>query len=125
MITPTEFKTGFPEFSTELDARIQIFIDEAEIVLNEEYWGTKYDLGAYYYTAHLLAMANGATAAGGSGGGSGGPVSGKSVDGVSVSYATGSTGGGGSSGSVWLTSTSYGQRYLELMNNLGVPACSI
>jgi hypothetical protein len=115
-ITPASFKTLFPEFAAEDDARIQIFIDEAVTVLNESYWGTKYDYGLYYYTAHTLALAT-ITEDGSIG--SMGLIGSKGVDGTSISYTNATP--NSQSENYW-ASTSYGQKYLQLMDSLGVPA---
>lgn len=116
MITPAEFKIRFPEFSSEDDTRIQLFIDDSVVILNEPYWGTKFDMGLSYYTAHLLVIGT-KTAAGSSG--SQGSVTSRSVDGTSVSYGNSST---GDTADDFLASTAYGQRYLALRKTLGVPA---
>lgn len=121
-ITAAEFKIRFPEFVSESETRIDMFIEDAVVVLNEAYWGAKYNLGLYYYTAHILVLAN-RTDSGNVG--SVAPVSGRSVDGASVSYSTGNMATGGNDGDAWLNSTQYGQRYIALRKNLGVAACDI
>ena len=118
-VTPATFKIRFPEYSSEADARIQLFIDDSVIVLNEVYWGDKYDLGISYYTAHLLALAI-ESAAGNAG--FAGPVASKSVDGTSISF---SSTGAADQADEFLSSTVYGQRYLALRKTIGVPACVI
>lgn len=118
-IDPASFKIRFPEFDSESDTRIQMFIDDSVVILNPAYWGEKYDLGLYYLTAHILTLAN-KTAAGSNT--LSGPVSGRSVDGSSVSYATFTP---GDESDQYYMSTAYGQRYLALRKTLGVPACVI
>ena len=119
MITVSDFKTRFSNYSAVADALIQAMIDEAVLILNATYWGNKYDTGLLYYSAHLLTLdlkaSAGAT-------GSVGAVSGKSVDGVSVSYSVPS---GGGSNDDWLKSTVYGQRYSALMATLGQAVLSV
>lgn len=119
MITATSFKVRFPEFVSIADARIDIFIDDAVLILNEVYWGTKYDLGLNYLTAHYLTL--GEKSSGGNSG-SRGEVSSRAVDGTSTSYNVVTL---NSLSDSYYTSTSYGQRYLALRKNLGVPACVI
>lgn len=119
MIDPASFKVRFPEFASVDDARIQLFIDDAVIVLNESYWGEKYNLGLYYLTAHYLVLSE-ATEAGSSS--SVGPVSGRAVDGTSISYAQMTP---ANEANALLASTIYGQRYLALRKTLGVPASVI
>lgn len=116
MIDPATFKIRFPEFDSVLDARIQLFIDDAELILNEVYWGEKFDLGTSYYVAHELTRGT-KTEAGSSL--SSGLVASKAVDGVSISY-TNKTPTADDEG--YYASTSYGQKYLALRKNLGVPA---
>ncbi len=118
-ITPAEFKAKFPEFASIADATIQLSIDESVIILNENYWGTKYNLGLYYLSAHFLVIAE--KTAGGSSGGSG-PVSSKAVDGTSLSYAITSM---DDAGDIYYNQSSYGQRYLALRETLGVPAAVV
>ena len=119
MIDPASFKIRFPEFVSVDDARIQLFIDDAIVILNESYWGEKYDLGLYYLVAHYLILGD-TTEAGSSS--SIGPVSSKSVDGVSISYAQFTP---TNEADALLFSTVYGQRYLALRKTLGVPASGI
>ena len=118
-ITATNFKIRFPEFAAEVDARIELFIADAAIVINEVYWDTKYDLGLYYLTAHYISLAN-KSAAGGSGGS--GAIASRSVEGVSVSYSNATP---DDQSDAYYGSTSYGQRYLTLRKTLGVAACVI
>ena len=119
MITVDLFKIRFPEFSCLPDEQIQMFVDDSADILNEAQWGTKYDLGLYYYTAHLVETGQ-RTAAGNKGPIA--PVSGKAVDGVSISYAVNQP---GEAGDAWLSSTAYGQRYIALRKNLGISAFAI
>lgn len=119
MIDPASFKVRFPEFSAESDSRIQVFIDDSVVLLNSVYWGTKYDLGLYYLTAHYLALANKSEAGSIT---SNGQISSRSVDGASVGYSHPTP---ANESDAYYASTSYGQRYLALRRNLGVPASVI
>lgn len=119
MIDPSSFKIRFPEFSCADDVRVQMFIDESVIILNETYWDTKYDLGLYYLTAHFMEIAG--ESEGGSTG-STGPVQSQAVDGTNISFAITST---DKDDVIYYSSTIYGQRYLALRKTLGVPACVI
>lgn len=119
MITPTSFKVRFPEFAAVADARIQLFIDDSVLSLNEVVWGTKYDLGLDYLTAHYLVLGE-KSSAGNTG--SNNETSSQAVDGTSVSYNTAPV---DSIADSYYTSTSYGQRYLALRKSLGAPACVI
>ena len=119
MITPAQFKTRFPEFVSEDDARVQLFIDDSVLVLNEVYWDAKYDLGLSYLTAHYLALGN-QTESGNASVGKTGPVQSRAVDGASVSYGAGAVPKDQSEG--YYLQTAYGQRYLALVKSLGIPA---
>lgn len=118
-ITPALFKVRFPEFDTVADDRIQLFLDDAALVMDAGVWGDVYDLGQSYLAAHYLALAN--KSAGGSSGSVSGPIASRSVDGVSVSYA-GSPSASTSANAGYYSTTSYGQRYMTLLKNLGVAA---
>ena len=120
-ITFVTFKTRFPEFDSVADARIDLFLADALIILNEVFWGTKYDLGVSYYTAHKLALAIGTEASRGKSG-AGGPVSSRSVDGASVSYSTRTA---GSAKEAYYSQTQYGVEYWSLLKSLPVAACVI
>lgn len=120
MIDPASFKVRFPEFASESDPRIQLFIDDSVIILNSVYWGEKYDLGLSYLTAHYLTLANRSEAGSISSGG--GAVASRNVDGVAVTYTTAQP--ANESDAYYLTTT-YGQRYLALRKTLAVAAVSI
>lgn len=115
-IDPASFKIRFPEFDSVDDTRIQLFLDDAEVILNPVFWGDKYDMGQAYLAAHFLVIGTNSEA------GSTSPSSGvasKSVDGVSISYNNPTP---NSEADAYYLSTSYGQRYLALRKTLGVPA---
>jgi len=57
-MTPAEFKIRFPEFASEIDARIQFFIDDADCAFDLCRWGCCYVVGIANYVAHNMAMAN-------------------------------------------------------------------
>lgn len=121
-VTAASFKIRFPEFASVTDARIELFLADALLMLNAAYWGDKYDLGTNYFVAHKLALAIKSEASGGSGSGAGGPVSGKSVDGVSISYAVRIS---DNSKEAYYARTSYGLEYWALMKSLPIAAASI
>lgn len=118
-ITPASFKLRFPEFSSEDDSRIQLFIDDSVIILNETFWSVKYDLGLYYLTAHYLTLANLSEAGNKT---APGQVSSRSVDGTSVSYNRVTL---SNENDAYYASTIYGQRYLALRKSLGLIACVV
>jgi len=117
---PTEFKARFPEFSTIDDTRIQIFIDDSTLVLNETTWGSIYSLAVCYLTAHYLSLSE--QSSNGSGGGSVGNVASQAVDGTSISFNNPTM---DSASMAFYNSTSYGQRFYSLIRSLGVMAFSV
>jgi hypothetical protein len=121
-VTPASFKVRFPEYVSESDDRIQLFLDDAVLTLNFVYWGVKYDLGVNYLVAHELALANKSEQAGGSGAGAGGTISSRSVDGVSISYAVRTA---DSAKEAYYAQTSYGFKFWALLRSLPIPAISI
>ena len=115
---PTQLKARFPEFASVDDARVQIFLDDADLAMDSGIWGKYFDNGQAYLAAHYLAMAD-KTSGGGSAGVSG-PITGRTVDGVSVSYSSAQPVGGANSQTAgFYNTTKYGQRYLVMMKNLG------
>lgn len=56
MVTPAAFKLRFPSFSSVTDARVQMFIDDADPAFNVCRWGDYYALGLANYVAHELTM---------------------------------------------------------------------
>lgn len=112
-MTALEFKTRFPEFSNTSDATIDIYIQDAEIMVTEQKWGQLFNMGVTYLSAHYLSLSlkssNGQS-------GAVNQVSSKSVEGVSVSYATPQ----GTISESYYQSTIYGQRYLNLLSQVGI-----
>jgi hypothetical protein len=117
--TPADFKTRFPEFDSVTDARVQLFIDDAELEVDEDRWGDLYDKGVCYLTAHLLYIAEQSSAGQGEGGG---PLSTKTVGDVSLSFGSYLT---ADSKAAVFNSTSYGQEYYRLMMMVGMGAVAI
>ena len=118
MITPTTFKIRFPEFATELDARILLLIEEAELFVTTAY-GKYQDIATSYLTAHLLSVSN-STSSGNTNGLKN--VASKSVEGVSVSYEASTDLNQNSS---FFNTTSYGRYYLSIKAKLSVGNASL
>ena len=114
MITPTTFKIRFPEYDSIDDVRIQLFLDDSALQISESKFGTSYDLAISYLTAHYLTLSI-KTDTGSSG--SIGQVASKSVEGVSVSYNNATA---DSQSDSYYSSTSYGQRYLDIRSQITV-----
>lgn len=83
--TPTEFKARFPEFASETDQRVQIFLTEAGTQVDTSWIEADYPTAIMFLAAHKLAMAN-ANAGSGGGSASSGPISSESFQGMSRSY---------------------------------------
>ena len=117
MPTPQEFILRFPEFETTPEARIQLFLDDASLIVTSR-WGALQKLGTLYLTAHYLAVSKitdtGSTSSPKS-------TASKSVEGVSISYASDAQEDARHS---FYTTTSYGKRYLELLKKVRIGAGS-
>ena len=116
-VTPTTFKARYTEFASTSDARVQVYIDDAELEMNESQWGDLYDRGLSALTAHLLSIADKNAASGGAGTSLTGGVSSRSVGSVSVSFGTSSSSG---SAEDFYLSTSYGADYWRLAKMVGL-----
>lgn len=114
MITPTTFKIRFPEFETQDDSRVELFINDATTQISEAKFGTSYDIALAYLTAHYLSLS--VKSSSGSSGNVG-AIASKSVEGVSVSYNQAQAKDQKES---YYLSTTYGQRYLELRSQITV-----
>lgn len=108
MITPSAFKTRFPEFASESDDRVQMFLDDATIFVNERVWGTRCDLGVAYLAAHLLAINNRGS------GGASGPVTSEKVGDLQRSYAAPTA----SNLDPTYASTTYGMEYVRIRKTI-------
>jgi hypothetical protein len=111
MVTPTDFKSRFPEFSTIDDSRIQLFLDDAELEISQTVWGKLYDKGISYLTAHELSMAT-ATENGKTGGLK--SEASKSVGNVSVSYNNPTY----DEYNNYYTTTAYGKKFIDMKNKI-------
>ena len=105
MATVAQFQTRFPEFAPVAELRIQLFLDDAALLMSDEgKWLSFYDVAHQYHAAHFLIAAQ-FTERGDSG--IVAPVSHKEVDDVVIKKAI--------SDSIpradELLSTAYGKRY--------------
>jgi hypothetical protein len=58
MATVAQFQTRFPEFCDVDDDRIQLFLDDASLLMgNTHKWLDFYDTAHAYYSAHLVVVA--------------------------------------------------------------------
>lgn len=57
MAIVADFRTRFPEFANVVDARIQMFMDDAALLMESpERWLSFYDVAHVYYAAHMLVV---------------------------------------------------------------------
>lgn len=121
-MTPTDFRTQFPEFACTTDypdAQIVFWDGLAGALLNPDRWNDLLDYGIGLFIAHHLVTSRRdqlAAEAGGVGGVVNGPQSAKSVDKVSASYDTGAV--TFENGGFW-NSSLYGIRLLQLVRITG------
>ena len=115
-LTPTDFKIRFPEFVAIPDARIQFWLDDAELEVSESAWDALYEKGSMSLAAHLLAIDISNNDEDGDSGGEGNVAS-KSIGDVSVSFAKATV---DDVSDDWYLSTSYGTEYLRLKKRVGM-----
>lgn len=114
--TATSIKTRFPEFADVDDAVIEFAIEEARLEVTSN-WTTGYNLAIMYLTAHYVASSIAASASGGTG--DSGEIASESIGRLSITYAKPQNANAVHSDT---STTSYGQRYDELMQrNFGGP----
>jgi hypothetical protein len=118
-VTPADFKERFPEFDSVSDTRVQLFLDDAALELDEGRWGDLYDKGLSYLTAHLLYIGEQSSAGAGEGSG---PLTSKSVGDVSLSFGANLA---ADTDAASFNATSYGQEYYRLMMMVGMGAVAI
>jgi hypothetical protein len=122
MITPSDIRQIFPEFTNAADypdAQIQFWIDLAYKMMSLDRWDDLLDQGVTLFVAHHLALARReylASLSGGAPGAVSGIVTSKSVDKVSVSYDVSSV--GYAAAGFW-NMTTYGIRYWRLITMVG------
>lgn len=121
-MTPTEFKARFPEFSSETNDRVQLFINDADPLFDQSRWDTLYPVGIANLVAHELVIANQQTAAAGQIGKLSNDTLTKKVGDVQVGKDT-----------MLLNKqaenpymrTSYGQKYLSLRKLVGMGGVAV
>lgn len=121
-MTPSEFKTQFPEFASESVARVQLFIDRAAPYFDVDRWDALYPDGVAYYVAHELALANAQTAQGGSVQALTNDNLTKKVGDVQVTKDTGLL---NKQADNPFYRTMYGQKYLYLRRQVGIGTLSV
>ncbi len=118
-VTVDDFRARFPEFSDDTlysDTRIQMFIDEAAMCIDQNRYGTFYNAANCYLAAHLLYLGS-VTSNGGAG--NVGPVASKTAGGVSVTRAVNSM--DLSESDAFYTQTQYGLSFINIRNKVKIP----
>lgn len=107
MATVAEFQARFPEFCTTDDDRVQMFLDDAALLMGAtSRWLDVYDVAHQYYAAHMLAVAE-HTESGDSG--ILAPASHQEVDDVVIKNAINNVDANFND----LLATAYGKRYMQ------------
>lgn len=122
-LTPTQFRTDFPEFSDVVkypDATITFWVGVGVISLPEDRWDTLYTQGLELFTAHHIVIAARENA--GNTGAVTGPHSAEAVD--KVSYSTDTQAVSLTDGAFW-NMTSYGIQFLQLARMIGAGGIQI
>jgi hypothetical protein len=116
--TTTELKTRYPEFTSIDDARVTLFIEDANRSVDDSWVEGDYKIAIMCLAAHMMAIEGllnpaGSTAAGATSG----PITSEKLGDASVSYGERSGGRFGITGAdAVLAATSYGQRFISLRN---------
>ena len=101
------FRLRFPQFVGVDDAKIQMYIDDAALIMKDKpKWLEFYEVALCYLVAHFLAVAE-YTDLGGSG--TLAPIKRKEVDGVVIQFALGDVAASFDE----YQATAYGKRYLK------------
>lgn len=124
LVTATDFKTRFPVFEDEDDARISALLLEAGMQVDDTWVSQEdYTAGVMYLTAHLLVTERATLEEGADSGSGDGEISSESFGPLSVSYKASSGNVANDFVSEYST-TSYGKRWLRLVarNKPGIVA---
>ncbi|MDR1495644.1 MAG: DUF4054 domain-containing protein [Clostridiales Family XIII bacterium] len=113
------FRAAFPAFidtGVYSDARVQFWLNLALKLLNRARWGNLYDEGVYLFSAHGLTMEHRSLTFGDAGGSGAVTSESQSIGNMSYSqsYDASAYSGGGQ-----MSSTIYGQQYLDLVRIIG------
>lgn len=124
-MTPTSFKTRFPQFAAEDDDRIQFFIDDADPFFDVCRWGGFYEVGIANFVAHELVVANADAAAAAAGGASAGMSNNTTTKKVDMVQVTRDATLLQAEANDPYMRTVYGQRYVELRDQVGMGAVAV
>jgi hypothetical protein len=120
-MTPAEFKLRYPQFATLDDAVIQLRLDDATLLMNEERWCDLYAMGQGLLAAHELTLAA-LNEQAGSTGGIANDVTSETAG--NVSYTRSNDVVKATMESPY-NATQYGQRWLFLARQVGTGAIAV
>ena len=111
-VTADSFKELFPEFNEVPDTRVDLWVQQAALFVDPDFWGAKNDLAQSLYAAHLLVYIGGGIDGKGNGANPA-PVRRERMGEAEIEYAN-----NGSDTLDALSSTSYGLAYLSLRKTM-------
>ena len=120
-MTVSEFKIRYPQFASTPDETVQLYLDDAALLLNEERWSDLYAKGQGLLAAHELTLLSQAQAAGASAGVADDVTSETAGN---VSYTRSSDAIKASRENPY-NATQYGQQYLYLARQVGMGAIAV
>lgn len=112
-ITPADFKVRYPEFDSIADDRINVFLGDAQLEVDENIWDTLYERGVFALAAHMLAL--GEKSSGGTSG-SVGALNKRRIGDVELGFTVYTP---DSSSEAYYNGTIYGQDYYRLLLRVG------
>lgn len=125
LVTPSQLKIAYSEFTSVDDAVVQFWLDSAEEEINLTAWGTRASKAEMALACHMM-IVSGVTSTGGAGGGSSGAIASVSVGDVSVSYDSAAAAAVSSQGlDPSLASSRYGVEYARLVKTMAYGAAVI
>ncbi len=115
------FRARFPEFADppHTDALVQIVLDDAELCVDEDYWGDFYEVGVYSLAAHERALSYQNALSAGMGLAPAAPS--KSETSEKLSFAQAVQDVDLNDPNSYYLSTAYGRKYLDLLKKVRIP----
>lgn len=122
-LIPADFRTRFEgQFDLVSDARIEFWLEDAQLEVGAQAWGTLHEKGVMLLAAHLLQLELDRQDDDESGSITMNRVTSKKVGDVSVSFARATA---DSSDEDWYLLTDYGAEYLRLKRRAGMGAVAV
>jgi hypothetical protein len=122
-LIPADFRTRFEgQFDLVPDARIEFWLEDAQLEVGAQAWGALYEKGVMLLAAHLLQLELDRQEDDESGSITSNRVTSRSVGDVSVSFARATA---DNSDEDWYLLTDYGAEYLRLKRRMGMGAVAV